>query len=246
MFIEKIYRRMSTSQLMLIPQDLNIYLEKSDDWNFDMFNFSKAAKGSPLKYLGYHVLQSHGCLHKYKIPPSLLETLLGHLENGYVRNNNPYHNNLHAGDVLQTANWFLKQTGLKSWLSDLEIFALLFSAIIHDYDHSGTTNNFHIQSNSSLALVYNDRAVLENHHVASFFRTMMENDCNIFGNMSKTEYREFRSLMIEMVLHTDMSMHFSQLKYMKNMVQTLNDGGSLDKTRVLCMLLHSSDVSHPA
>ena len=55
-------------------------------------------------------------------------------------------------------------------MSDLEIFSLLFSAIIHDYNHSGTTNNFHVQSTSDLAVIYNDKSVLENHHVAAFFR----------------------------------------------------------------------------
>jgi len=115
-----------------------------------------------------------------------------------------------------------------------------------DYDHSGTTNNFHIHSNSDLALMYNDRSVLENHHVAAFFRTMKDNDCNILTNMSPSDYREFRSLMIEMVLHTDMSMHFSQLKYMKTCVQGALGIGSFDKTRILSLLLHSSDISHPA
>ena len=47
------------------------------------------------------MLQKHGCLHKYKIPPSLLESLLAQLELGYASNSNPYHNNLHASDVLQ-------------------------------------------------------------------------------------------------------------------------------------------------
>ena len=83
---------------------------------------------------------------------------------------NPYHNNLHAADVLQTTHWMISQTGLKDWMSDLEIFSLLMSAIIHDYNHSGTTNNFHVQSISDLALVYNDKSVLENHHVAGFYR----------------------------------------------------------------------------
>ena len=31
---------------------------------------------------------------------------------------------------------------------------------------------------------------------------MIDNECNILSNMSKTEFREFRSLMVEMVLHT--------------------------------------------
>ena len=72
--------------------------------------------------------------------------------------------------MLQTTHWLIGQTGIKDWLSDLEIFALLLSAIIHDYDHSGTTNNFHVQSSSNLAILYNDKSVLENHHVAAFFR----------------------------------------------------------------------------
>ena len=113
--------------------------------------------------------------------------MLGHLEIGYARyvaqpalqtlhysdnfsNGAPYHNNLHACDVLQTTHCCISQTGLKDWMSDLEIFSLLFSAIIHDYNHSGTTNNFHVQSTSDLAVIYNDKSVLENHHVAAFFR----------------------------------------------------------------------------
>lgn len=32
------------------------------------------------------------------------------------------------------------------WLTELEIFAMIFAAAIHDYEHTGTTNNFHIQT----------------------------------------------------------------------------------------------------
>lgn len=32
------------------------------------------------------------------------------------------------------------------WLTELEIFAMLFAAAVHDYEHTGTTNNFHIQT----------------------------------------------------------------------------------------------------
>lgn len=58
----------------------------------------------------------------------------------------------------------------KNWLSDLEIFATLVAAIVHDFEHTGTTNNFHVMSGSETALLYNDRAVLENHHISAAFR----------------------------------------------------------------------------
>jgi hypothetical protein len=48
----------------------------------------------------------------FQIPPSKLETMLIHLELGYSHNGNPYHNNLHACDVLQTVHYFISQTGL--------------------------------------------------------------------------------------------------------------------------------------
>lgn len=54
--------------------------------------------------------------------------------------------------------------------TDLEIFSLLFAALIHDFEHTGRTNNFHVNVGTELALLYNDRSVLENHHVSAAFR----------------------------------------------------------------------------
>ena len=66
-------------------------------------------------------------------------------------------------------------SSFQNWMSDLEIFTSLMAAIIHDFDHTGTTNNFHVQSTSELAVLYNDKSVLENHHVAAFFRSLGHN-----------------------------------------------------------------------
>jgi len=40
--------------------------------------------------------------------------------------------------------------------------------------------------------------------------------------MQRTDFREMRNLLIEMVLHTDMTQHFSQLKAMKGVLQQHN------------------------
>jgi calcium/calmodulin-dependent 3',5'-cyclic nucleotide phosphodiesterase len=50
-------------------------------------------------------------------------------------------------------------------------------------------------------------------------------------------------LVIEMVLATDMSYHFTQLKTVKNMI-SLNE--TIDKPRALSLLLHCADISHPS
>ena len=35
---------------------------------------------------------------------------------------------------------------VQHWLSELEILAMVFAAAIHDFEHTGTTNNFHIHT----------------------------------------------------------------------------------------------------
>lgn len=83
-----------------------------DDWSFDVFSLNEAALGTPVKYLGYDLLNRYGMIHKFKVPPAVLECFLGRVEEGYCRHRNPYHNNLHAADVAQTMHYILCQTGL--------------------------------------------------------------------------------------------------------------------------------------
>jgi calcium/calmodulin-dependent 3',5'-cyclic nucleotide phosphodiesterase len=46
-----------------------------------------------------------------------------------------------------------------------------------------------------------------------------------------------------MVLATDMSCHFTQIKNMKNI---LNLDESIDKPKALSLILHSADIGHPS
>ncbi|XP_053957620.1 dual specificity calcium/calmodulin-dependent 3',5'-cyclic nucleotide phosphodiesterase 1-like [Anastrepha ludens] len=243
-FVDRIYRSVSRTALMQFPPEVVQILKNLDDWSFDVFALAEAAGGQPIKYLSYDLLNRYGIIHKFKIAPATLEIFLNRVEEGYCRYRNPYHNNIHAADVTQTTHYVLCQTGLMNWLTDLEIFATLLAALIHDFEHTGTTNNFHVMSGSEKALLYNDRAVLENHHVSAAFRLLKEDDCNILNNLSREEFREFRTLIIDMVLATDMSFHFQQLKNMRNLL-TLNEA-SVDKSKAMALVLHCCDISHPA
>ena len=35
---------------------------------------------------------------------------------------------------------------LQMWLTDIEIFAVIVASLIHDYEHTGTTNAFHVNT----------------------------------------------------------------------------------------------------
>lgn len=180
-------------------------------------------------------------MQKFKISPVILENFLNRIEEGYRHRHLPYHNNSHGADVAQTMHCVLYQTGLMKCLTDLEILAALIGSLVHDYDHTGTTNNFLIRTGAEVALIYNDRSVQENHHISAAFRIMKEDDCNVLSNLSCEEYRKFRTLIIEMVLATDMSCHFQILDEMKSLLALPSP--KVDKTKLLALLLHCCDIS---
>jgi 3',5'-cyclic-nucleotide phosphodiesterase len=67
-----------------------------------------------------------------------------------------------------------------------------------------------------------DKSVLENFHVATSFDIMQDDACNIFVFLTKEDYRAARDRMINMVLSTDMSLHFSELAKLKG--RLINNG----------------------
>ncbi|XP_026816412.1 calcium/calmodulin-dependent 3',5'-cyclic nucleotide phosphodiesterase 1-like isoform X2 [Rhopalosiphum maidis] len=243
-FVDRMYRRVINAPMMTFPPDVIEVLKDLNDWSFDVYKLDNYGNGQPIKYLGYDLLNRYGIFQKFKVPSVVMENFLCRIEEGYSRHKNPYHNNLHGADVAQTVHYMLCQTGLMNWLSDLEIFAMLIAAITHDFEHTGTTNNFHVMSGTEIALLYNDRAVLENYHISSTFRILKDEDCNILQNLTKEEFREFRTLVIDMVLATDMSFHFQQLKTMKSLLASPEP--TIDKSKAMSMVLHCADISHPA
>ncbi|EFJ46379.1 3'5'-cyclic nucleotide phosphodiesterase, partial [Volvox carteri f. nagariensis] len=117
-----------------------------------------------------------------------------------------YHNAVHAADVLQTLHVLLHGAQLHvHYLDPLGLLAAYFAAIIHDYGHPGLTGDFLTATSHPLALRYNDRSPLENHHCAAAFELMKgQPSLDITGGMSPGERAAFRKMVIELVLATDM------------------------------------------
>ncbi|XP_076603564.1 dual specificity calcium/calmodulin-dependent 3',5'-cyclic nucleotide phosphodiesterase 1A isoform X2 [Chaetodon auriga] len=242
-FVERMYRRTSNMAGLTYPPMALTALKEVDQWSFDVFTFHEATGDHALKFLVHDLLTRYDLINRFRIPVQALVQFVEALENGYSKHKNPYHNLIHAADVTQTAHFLMLHTGLMHWLSELEILAMVFAAAIHDFEHTGTTNNFHIHTRSEVAILYNDRSVLENHHVSAAYRLMVEEDMNILVNLNKDDWRELRALVIEMVMSTDMSCHFQQIKTMRN---ALTQTHSIDKVKVLSLMLHAADISHPA
>uniref|UniRef100_A0A673ZEA1 Calcium/calmodulin-dependent 3',5'-cyclic nucleotide phosphodiesterase 1B-like n=1 Tax=Salmo trutta TaxID=8032 RepID=A0A673ZEA1_SALTR len=242
-FVERMFRRAYTAAMPDQPAAVVNCLRDIDRWNFDVFALNTACHDHVLQTLFLELVTRYELNSRFKIPISILMSFLEKLEKGYSKHNNPYHSSVHAADVTQTLHCLLLRTGLVHWLTELEVLASLFAAAIHDYEHTGTTNNFHIHTKSDFAMIYNDRSVQESHHISAAFRLLQDDQSNIFMNLSREEWMELRALVIEMVLATDMSSHLVQVKAIKGCLQQ-HEG--IDKPKALSLLLHTADISHPS
>ncbi|XP_071990796.1 dual specificity calcium/calmodulin-dependent 3',5'-cyclic nucleotide phosphodiesterase 1B isoform X4 [Engystomops pustulosus] len=241
-FVERMFRRTYTAVGPNYSAAVVNSLKHLDLWDFDVFVLNRVSEDHALKTIVFELLTRHNLNSRFKIPVAFLMSFLDALESGYGKYKNPYHNQIHAADVTQTVHCFLLRTGMVHCLNEIEILAIIFAAAIHDFEHTGTTNSFHIQTKSDCAILYNDRSVLENHHVSAVYRIMQDDEMNIFVNLTKDEFTELRALVIEMVLATDMSCHFQQVKTMKSGLQSMEN---IDKAKALSLLLHAADISHP-
>ncbi|XP_066478350.1 dual specificity calcium/calmodulin-dependent 3',5'-cyclic nucleotide phosphodiesterase 1A-like [Tiliqua scincoides] len=243
---EKKFRIPSSPCGLAFPEEVIAALKDVDQWSFDVFALSKASGRKSLKFMMCELFSKYNLLSQFKIPITILISFADALEVGYNRYQNSYHNSTHAADVTQTVHSFMLHTGMMHWFTDLEILALIFSASIHDYEHTGTTNYFHIQTRSEAAVLYNDKSVLENHTVSAVYKLMQNQDMNILANLTEVQWRELRQLVIMMVLATDISQHFQHMSSMRQVLHCLQQRERPDKPKVMCMILHAADMSHPS
>jgi len=280
-FVPEEWSRLSPETKEKLVQKLSF--ENLAKWDFDVIELADECRGYPLLMVGWAILGSpysqqamrkdlgmefeknvggHNFVSKLLVKIPTICNFLRKMESNYLTN--PYHNNTHAADVLQTLNTMMQLGGNNFASSSLEIFCILIAAVIHDVRHPGRNNNFQINSRSEYAVKYNDLSVLENMSVSWFFSQIIgaERDpaIDILSGLSSEQFAKARNLLIKSVLETDMTHHFSLLKKIKIHHSKLkgkcpkewllpysSDGVTNDpSTDMLCFLLHQADISNPA
>ncbi|KAL9845665.1 LOW QUALITY PROTEIN: 3',5'-cyclic-AMP phosphodiesterase 4B [Geothlypis trichas] len=226
-------------------------LEDLNKWGLNIFNVARYSHNRPLTCIMYAIFQERDLLKTFKISSDTFVTYMMTLEDHY-HSDVAYHNSLHAADVAQSTHVLL-YPALDAVFTDLEILRCHFCSCNPRVDHPGVSNQFLINTNSELALMYNDESVLENHHLAVGFKLLQEEHCDIFQNLTKKQRQTLRKMVIDMVLATDMSKHMSLLADLKTMVETkkVTSSGVLlldnytDRIQVLRNMVHCADLSNP-
>ena len=218
-------------------------LNRIGDIDFNVFKLSTASQDMELFVIMNHLLRLYNFSGTLGINKKNYKNYFYLINKTYRKN--AYHNSIHGSDVTQTLYFIIKTCNIESicHLSDLELFSCFFASAIHDLDHPGNNNNYEIAVGSTLALSYNDKAVLENYHLAKAFSQLKKTQCDVFESFPVSSYNISRAIIINMVLSTDMANHFLDLTVTKSRINSsdFNPQGT-DKQLLLNQLIHSADI----
>jgi len=266
---KKTNRRSTTLNDVISPSIISVVYEQIkyiDSPEFNIFAINDVLGKKTSIYIANEILNKFDIIENEIIPPETFKNFLETIVNNYDRKNAIYHNDLHAGDVMQTLFTIFSRGKLvdKMKLGQLDGFSILVAAICHDYKHPGTNNLYQINARTKYSLRYNDISVLENFHVAQTFKVLKKKETNIFEVLSPEEFRICRRRMIDGILATDMANHQKILTTIKLKIENyeIKEGKNFEKLfdfdekeagnlfeaqqNLLNMFLHSSDISNPA
>ncbi|EPY37120.1 3', 5'-cyclic nucleotide phosphodiesterase [Strigomonas culicis] len=219
-----------------------------DRWDYDTIQLEIITNGNALFYTTYLLLYKMDLVAYFQMDDNVVRNFLVAVQSAY--HPNPYHNAMHGADVTQINYYIMIVAGLreKCMLSQEEVLASIIAGAVHDFDHPGLNNNFHSRTNSFLATLYNDRSILENHHIACTFELLRSPRYDIFAPLNADQKQLVRDTMLEMVLATDMGNHAKIFKnFTVRMSETSDWHSKKDDVRLaLSMSIKMADISNCA
>jgi cAMP-specific phosphodiesterase len=220
--------------------------------DFDLFALrDEAPDGAAARDYGsavvFYLLQSAGFDRVFKIEEDTLMCFI--LQCRKMYRFVPYHNFFHAVDAVQTTYTFLFSGGGRQYVSELESFVLLITALVHDLDHMGTNNSYHFKTDSPLGIlsaVSGNNSVLEVHHCNVAIQILSGPDCNIFSGLSKADMSVAYRDMLSCVLVTDMARHNDSLKQFEDLTIAVGFNREKDEHRLVAMqmMMKAADISN--
>ncbi|ORX90906.1 HD-domain/PDEase-like protein, partial [Basidiobolus meristosporus CBS 931.73] len=164
------------------------------------------------------------------------------IDRGYI--STPYHSFLHAADVFIMTYNLVNYSHVQGYLIDLDVVALLISALCHDIGHPGLNNLYQVNSNNALARRYNNESVLEKYSAEETVKLLEKHRLlRSVRTKSSLDIREtshgayVQNAIVKCILSTDMSVHFGLIEQFTTVVDILtispiNDELPLDEGSV--------------
>jgi calcium/calmodulin-dependent 3',5'-cyclic nucleotide phosphodiesterase len=214
-------------------------LDTFEEWNFDIFKYYEILNEQTLPHFAFRVFHKYCLLEKFTIPESNFLELWNKIHKSFY-DKSVYHCPMHTVQTTHNFYYLVRKGEIMKRISDLVLMAGLIASLLHDVGHPGVTNSFLISTKHLKAIRYNDRSVLENHHLAMGFKILLDPQNDILESLSEAQTWDFRQIIINMVLSTDITNHFEQLNAIR-VTKNFPEDNKKDRQALMNILLYASD-----
>lgn len=217
-------------------------------WDFDVFQFSKENNLFLVKFAGF-VLAQCGLIQKYNIDKRNLFFFLKDVQSSY-NEQVPYHNAVHATDILQAVYHALNKENnnnggvpLKERLTSDETLSLILAVIGHDIGHLGKTNIFLEKTKHEFYLDNPDSP-----NEAMHFRLFSEkiHKWKVLDQLPEDKQRQIIENIEVLILATNMDHHEEILREWQFISQHFDFNSIQCRLALMKYVLKFCDVSNPA
>ncbi len=178
-----------------------------NDWNYDMFILDDLTRRNPLMYISYVVMNKDDLFNEFDMNMIAFVEFISKIESLH-EHNNPFHNSIHAAQVVLNTHHLIELHREQLNLDSLEILALYIAGMVKDVAHPGVSNKYVNDAYDAKCIIYSDQHPLQSHHLALCFRLLRDIKYNFLRELSYDEFEKLRQYVILLVTATDFKKHF--------------------------------------
>ncbi|GAB67879.1 3',5'-cyclic-nucleotide phosphodiesterase [Plasmodium cynomolgi strain B] len=216
------------------------------NWDYSFIDSEHGKSTLVILQVGYHLISPYMENNEKK---KKLQLFLLLINNMYFPN--PYHNANHGATVCHLSKCLAHMTDFDKSLNNTYMICYLIASIAHDVGHPGKTNAYLSETNHILSIRYNDMSILENYHCSITFSILQLIGHDFLINnedtklVEKNNYTNLRKFIIELIISTDMKLHFEYVDIFKKRKRSENfDIGDRDAINLGTINIKVADIGH--
>ncbi|EUD69215.1 3',5'-cyclic-nucleotide phosphodiesterase [Plasmodium inui San Antonio 1] len=217
------------------------------NWDYSFIDSEHGKSTLVILEVGYHLISPY--MENNEKKKKKLQLFLLLINNMYFPN--PYHNANHGATVCHLSKCLAHMTDFDKSLNNTYMICYLIASIAHDVGHPGKTNAYLSETNHILSIRYNDMSILENYHCSITFSILQLIGHDFLINsedtklVEKNNYTNLRKFIIELIISTDMKLHFEYVDIFKKRKRSENfDISDRDAINLGTINIKVADIGH--